>query len=84
MSKQYFSVSKNHFEKVAEQCDKTVMTLNKLIPALQSIETTIKMSEEEKDILKKAYEVIVSKLEVIEDLTEDPNNEFFNANNIED
>lgn len=83
MSKNCISISKNYFEKVEKEIDNVSMKMSSVISSLQSISSNINLTVEEIETLKNARNILISKLETIEELTEDPTNEFFNAENQE-
>ena len=83
MSKNYISISKSYFEKVEKEIDNVSMKMSRVIGSLESIKSNINLTDEEIEILKNARNILVNKLENIEELTEDTNNEFHNSENQE-
>lgn len=81
--KRYIQISKNYFEGVADNATDTNIKLNQLITSLSSVASFINLTDEEKEALRSACEIINNKVEAIEDLIDDPNNQFYDINNID-
>jgi len=79
----YISISKNAINEIVDKSFNTSMKLHENINHLKSIISLSKLTEEEEEILKKANEILIKKIEILEDVLEDENNQFYNIENIE-
>lgn len=78
MSKEYIRISRKYFETtVTDSCD-VASKLDEVQKSLKSISTYSKITEEEIDILEKAWDILIKKAENLEYLLEDDNNVFYN------
>lgn len=83
MSKNYISISKDHFNKVADETLEVGMKTNQLIQSLESIKSFINLTDEEIAQIKNTVSILENKMDLIEDLVDDENNQFFNAKNLD-
>lgn len=80
-NKEYISISKKFFERLLNNgCDVYEKNL-KIIQNLKQIQNFVELTEEESLILENANELLMKKLELIEDIIEDENNTFYDINN---
>lgn len=75
--KKYISVSRESLENKLNKIDNASMKLIEVRRILQSV------NDEEKEILKKATDILIKEMELIENTLEDENNEFFNFENLD-
>ena len=79
----YISISKNAINEIVDKSFNTSMKLHENINYLKSIVSLSKLTEEEEEILKKANEILIKKMEILEDVLEDENNQFYNIDNVD-
>lgn len=75
--KKYISISKDFFEKVL---DKSIVTFEenmKTTQKLKQIQSIIDLTEEEIKILETANNILMKKIDIIEEVLEDKNNTFY-------
>ena len=83
MSKNYISISKDYFERVADDAVEVGMKTNQLIQSLESIKSFINLTDEEIAQIKNTVSILEGKIDLIEDLVDDENNQFFNASKLD-
>ena len=75
--KKYISISKDFFEKVLDESIVTFEENMKTTQKLKQIQSIIDLSEEEIKILETANDILMKKIDAIEEVLEDKNNTFY-------
>ena len=79
----YINISKDFFDKTLDKGCETYEQQLKLIQNLKGIKTFINLTEEDIELLEKANDLLMEKLEKLEDIIDDKENIFYNSSNEE-
>ena len=83
MEKNYITVSREYMERKIDNISDGIEYFRKLKQDLKSIAYLIDFTEDDVNLLEKVSKLSIEKLEALEDILEDDNNEFYRDDEIE-
>lgn len=84
MSREYIPISKKYFKRVARESVDIAVKIHEIKSSLKAIQSIINLTDEEIKIFQDAVGVLENKADLIEEIMEDPNYEFYNIDEMED
>ena len=82
MKEKYICIAKSYFERILDLGCEIAEKENTVIKSLKSIESFINLTDEEVKLLEKANDILINKMDVLEDLIGNKNNVFYNSDKI--
>ena len=82
MKEKYICIAKSYFERILDLGCEIAEKENTVIKSLKSIESFINLTDEEVKLLEKANDILINKMDVLEDLIGNKNNVFYNSDKV--
>ena len=82
MKEKYICIAKSYFERILNLGCEIAEKENTVIKSLKSIESFINLTNEEMELLEKANDILINKIDVLEDLIDNKNNIFYNPDKV--
>ena len=82
MKEKYICIAKSCFERILDLGCEIAEKENTVIKSLKSIESFINLTDEEAELLEKANDILINKIDVLEDLIGNKNNIFYNPDKV--
>lgn len=79
----YYPISKKHYKNIMNETDKISFDMINLLKRLQEIKSVTNITEEEIKVLKEAQDILIQKVDMIEDVVENKDNTFYDADKCE-
>ena len=82
MKEKYICIAKSYFERILDLGCEIAEKENTVIKSLKSIESFISLTDEEMELLEKANNILINKMDVLENLIDNKNNIFYNPDKV--
>ena len=82
MKEKYICIAKSYFERMLNLGCEIAEKENTVIKSLKSIESFINLTNEEIELLEKANDILINKMDVLENLIYNKNNVFYNSDKV--
>lgn len=84
MKGKYICIAKSYFDGVLKLGCEVAEKEIRVIQSLKSIESFINLNDEEIELLEKANDLLINKMDVLEDFIDDENNVFYNSDVVDE